>query len=245
MAGMAETGRYTVRRGETLSSIALRQKRSVDALALANGITDPDRIYAGQILTIPEEDSGPTSGAPIEVVKAGDTLTKIAGRTGVPVSSLIAANGLTSPYVVYTGGQLLLGVRNSAETAPLGRCPVAGARFMNDWGFPRTTTGFHEGTDLMAKRGTPIVAPAGGTVTQGVGKIGGNYFQLVAADGTRYYGGHLGSFGKKGTVKAGDTLGTVGDTGDAAGGPTHLHFEIHPAGGAATNPYSALVAACR
>ena len=214
-------------------------------LALANGITDPDRIYAGQVLTIPDEGSAPTSGASIEVVRAGDTLTKIAGRTGVPVSTLIAANGLTSPYVVYTGGQLLLAVRNGAATAPLARCPVAGARFMNDWGFPRATTGFHEGTDLMAKRGTPIVAPAAGTVNQGVGKIGGNYFQLVAKDGTRYYGAHMGSFGKTGTVRAGDVLGTVGDTGDAAGGPPHLHFEIHPAGGAAINPYSALVAACR
>jgi murein DD-endopeptidase MepM/ murein hydrolase activator NlpD len=97
----------------------------------------------------------------------------------------------------------------------------------------------------MAKRGTPIVAPVGGTVTQGVGTIGGNFFRLVAADGTSYYGGHMNSFGKSGKVKAGDVLGTVGNTGDASGGPTHLHFEIHPAGGAAINPYSYLIAACR
>jgi murein DD-endopeptidase MepM/ murein hydrolase activator NlpD len=245
MAGMAETGRYTVRRGDTLSSIALRQKRSLGALAQANGIADPDHIYAGQVLAIPDAGSTSTSSAGVVVVRAGDTLSKIAGRTGVPVATLIAANGLTSPYMVYAGGQLLLGVRNRGAIAPLARCPVAGARFMNDWGFPRATTGFHEGTDLMAKRGTPIVAPVAGTVTQGVGSIGGNYFRLAAADGTSYYGGHMSSFGKKGSVKAGDVLGTVGDTGDAAGGPTHLHFEIHPGAGAAVNPYSALVAACR
>jgi murein DD-endopeptidase MepM/ murein hydrolase activator NlpD len=97
----------------------------------------------------------------------------------------------------------------------------------------------------MAKRGTSIVAPVSGTVTQGTGTIGGNFFRLVGADGTSYYGAHLNSFGKAGKVKAGDALGTVGNTGDAAGGPTHLHFEIHPAGGAAVNPYAYLIAACR
>ena len=243
---MAQTGRYTVRRGDTLTSIALRQARSVDELAQANGITDANRIYAGEVLTIPDAGSAPSAPADaIVVVQAGDTLTKIAARTGVPIETLIAANGLVTPYYVYTGGQLLLGVRNAAPTPALDRCPVAGARFMNDWGFPRVDTGFHEGTDLMAKRGTPIVAPVSGTVTQGVGTIGGNYFRLVAADGTSYYGGHMNSFGKKGKVKAGDSLGTVGNSGDADGGPTHLHFEIHPAGAAAVNPYSFLIAACR
>jgi murein DD-endopeptidase MepM/ murein hydrolase activator NlpD len=243
---MAQTGRYTVRRGDTLSSIALRQKRSIDAVAQANGITDLDRIFAGQVLTIPDAGSSSTpSGSSIVVVRAGDTLTKIAARTGVPTATLIAANGLVSPYNVYIDGQLLLAVRNGAATAPLARCPVAGAKFMNDWGFPRADTGFHQGNDLMAKRGTPIVAPVGGTVTQGVGTIGGNFFRLLAADGTSYYGAHLNSFGKKGKVKAGDVLGTVGNTGDAASGPTHLHFEIHPAGAEAINPYKYLIAACR
>jgi murein DD-endopeptidase MepM/ murein hydrolase activator NlpD len=243
---MAQTGRYTVRRGDTLSSIALRQKHSVDALAQANGITDPNRIFAGQLLTMPDAGPAPSaSGTSIVVVRAGDTLTKIASRTGVPIAALIAANGLVPPYNVYTGGQLLLAPRNAAGTAPLARCPVSGARFMNDWGFPRADTGFHQGNDLMAKRGASIVAPVSGTVTQGVGTIGGNFFRLVGADGTSYYGAHMSSFGKKGKVKAGDVLGTVGNTGDAEGGPTHLHFEIHPAGGAAINPYAFLIAACR
>jgi murein DD-endopeptidase MepM/ murein hydrolase activator NlpD len=244
---MAQTGRYTVRRGDTLTSIAQRQKRSVEALAQANGITDIDRIFAGQQLTIPDAGGvAPSSStAGTVVVQPGDTLTKIAARTGVPSSTLIAANGLVDPYYVYTGGQLLLGVRNGAATGPLARCPVSGAKFMNDWGFFRADTGFHQGNDMMAKRGTPIVAPVSGTVTQGTGTIGGNFFRLVAADGTSYYGAHMNSFGKQGKVKAGDTLGTVGNTGDADGGPTHLHFEIHPAGGDAINPYAFLIAACR
>ena len=235
LAGMAQTGRYTVRRGDTLSSIAARQLRTVDALAQANGISDPNRIFTGEVLTIPDASASTGSVVGIVDVRAGDTLSRIAGRAGVSSATLIAANGLAAPYYVYTGGRLLLGVRNGAATAKLVRCPAAGAKFMNDWGFFRSDTGLHQGNDMMAKRGTPIVAPVSGTVTQGVGTIGGNYFRLIGADGTMYYGAHLNSFGKKGKVKAGDVLGTVGNTGDADGGPTHLHFEIHPAGGAAVN----------
>ena len=218
---------------------------SVEALAQANGITDPDRIVAGQTLLIPDDVSAPTPDVPIVVVQKGDTLSRISARTGVPIDTLIAANGLPSPYPVYDGGVLLLAPRNTAPYASLKRCPVAGAHFMNDWGFGRADTGWHEGTDMMAPKGTKILAPVSGTVTQGVGKIGGNFFRLVGADGTEYYGAHMSTFGKAGKVKAGDVLGTVGNTGDADGGPTHLHFGIYPAGGAAVNPYQALVAACR
>src|SRR5690349_8248772 len=121
---MAQTGRYTVRRGDTLTSIALSQHRTVDALAQANGITDPDRILAGQTLVIPDDVSAPTPDVPIVVVQKGDTLSRISARTGVPVDTLIAANGLVSPYYVYTGGQLLLAPRTGATTVPLARCPV-------------------------------------------------------------------------------------------------------------------------
>jgi len=245
LAGLAQTSQYTVRHGDTLSSIAARQHTTVDAIAQANGIANPDRIIEGQLLTIPDPANANAAATPRVVVQPGDTLTKISIRTGVPIDTLIAANGLPSPYNVYTGGSLLLAVRNSVAFAPLKRCPVAGARFMNDWGFGRADTGWHEGTDMMAPRGTQILAPVSGTVTQGVGSIGGNFFRLVGADGTMYYGAHMATFGKAGKVKAGDVLGTVGSTGDADGGPTHLHFGIYPANGSAVNPYQSLVAACR
>ena len=155
------------------------------------------------------------------------------------------SNLARSTSMLFAGGQLLLVPRNSPPTTALARCPVPGAQFMNDWGFPRSDTGFHEGNDLMAKRGTPVAAPVSGTVTQKVGSISGNQVRLVGADGALYVGAHLDKFGKAGKVKAGDTIGYVGDTGDAKGGPTHLHFEVHPGGGAAVNPYTLLVAACR
>ena len=245
VAGLAQTSQYTVRRGDTLSSIAAKQRTSVDALVQANGIANPNRIIEGQLLTIPDPANANAPATPMVAVQPGDTLTKISNRTGVPLDTLIAANGLPSPYNVYTGGQLLLAVRNSASFPALAQCPVPGARFMNDWGFGRADTGWHQGNDMMAPRGTKILAPVSGTVTQGVGSIGGNFFRLVGSDGTMYYGGHMDTFGKAGKVKAGDVLGTVGSTGDADGGPPHLHFQIHPGSGPSVNPYKALVAACR
>jgi murein DD-endopeptidase MepM/ murein hydrolase activator NlpD len=244
-----------VRKGDTLVGIASAQHSTVSAIAAANGIGNPNYIRAGRVLTIPGSGSGSNSapkgaqktfnGTGIVVVQRGETLSRLATRAGVHPWTIASANGLTRPYNLYVGGQLLMSVRNGASTSPLVRCPVRAARFMNDWGFPRSDTGFHQGTDMLASRGTPIVAPASGTVTQGTGSIGGRYFRLIAKDGTMYYGAHMSKFGKSGRVKAGDVLGYVGNTGDAAGGATHLHFEIHPAGGSAINPYSYLVRACR
>jgi len=254
--GTQATGQYTVRRGDTLAGIASAQHTTVGALASANGISNRNLVLAGQILTIPGGSSAHRSpasasgadktfnGTGIVVVRTGETLSRVAARAGVHPWTIVAANGLERPYQLYVAGQLLLTVRNRASTSPLVRCPVRGAHFMNDWGFPRSDTGFHQGNDLMAPRGTPIVASVSGTVTQGVGSIGGRFFRLTAKDGTVYYGAHMSRFGKAGRVKAGDVIGYVGNTGDAAGGPTHLHFEIHPAGGAAVNPYMYLVRAC-
>ena len=245
-----------MRKGDTLAGIARAQRSSVSAIASANGISNPNFIRAGQVLTIPGSGgsgNGRSSakgsqtsfnGTGIVVVQRGETLSRVAARAGVSSWTIANANGLSKPYNLYVGGQLLLAVRNAASTSPLVRCPVH-ARFMNDWGFPRSDTGFHQGTDMLAPRGTAIVAPASGTVTQGVGSIGGRYFRLIAKDGTMYYGAHMSKFGKSGRVKAGDVLGYVGNSGDAAGGATHLHFEIHPAGGPAVNPYPYLARACR
>jgi murein DD-endopeptidase MepM/ murein hydrolase activator NlpD len=158
---------------------------------------------------------------------------------------IAAANGLRPPFTLYIGTQLYLSVRNGAAPAALDRCPAPGARFMNDWGFPRADTGTHQGTDLLGKRGSQIIAATGGTATQIVGTIGGKQVKLTADDGTLYWYAHLDSFGKSGRVKAGAVIGAMGDTGDARGGPVHLHFEVHPGGGSAVNPYPLLVQACR
>ena len=145
-----------------------------------------------------------------------------------------------------------------------GRFPVAGeARFADDWWYPRFTPDFHlhEGTDIFAGFATSVIAPFDGVVTMGEGRVGGLYTYLTVEDGTYYYFAHLDQLPVLAEesritdplaveryafrefdqpvayrVKAGDVIGTVGDTGNAKGGSPHLHFEVHPGGGEATNP---------
>src|SRR3546814_1348586 len=102
---------------------------------------------------------------------------------------------------------------------------------MNDGGSPRSGGRFHVGNDLFAPRGMPFVAVVSGTVVQTTGRIGGRQVKLAGDDGVSYYGTHLDGFGASGRVNAGDVIGYVGTTGNAAGGTPHVHFEVHPGGG--------------
>jgi peptidoglycan LD-endopeptidase LytH len=134
-----------------------------------------------------------------------------------------------------------------AATAATGDwiCPVQGPRaFSNDYGAPRGGGSSHMGNDILAAKGTPVVANVSGVVTQRNGAISGLAYFLAGDDGNRYFGAHLDSFGASGRVSAGTVIGTVGTTGDAAGGPPHLHFEMHPGGSGYTNPYPTLVKYC-
>jgi murein DD-endopeptidase MepM/ murein hydrolase activator NlpD len=81
-------------------------------------------------------------------------------------------------------------------------------------------------------------------VSFGTGSIGGRQFRLAGDDGTTYIGSHLDAFGASGRVSAGTVIGYVGNSGNAAGGATHLHFEVRPDDGASMNPYPLLAAAC-
>ena len=124
-------------------------------------------------------------------------------------------------------------------------CPVRGPHaFSNDYGAPRGGGSSHQGNDILAARGTPVVASVDGVVTQRNGAVSGLAYFLAGDDGNRYFGAHLDSFGASGRVSAGTVIGTVGNTGDASGGPPHLHFEIHPGGTGNVNPYATLRKYC-
>jgi LysM repeat protein len=234
---------HVVRAGQTLSGIAARYGITVAQIIAANGISG-ERIYVGQQLRlVPSAGTVPTSGGTY-VVRSGDTLSTIARKLGTTVRALQDANGIRDADVVMIGRKLKVPAGGAGGGTAL-RCPVrGGAKLMNDWGFPRSGGRFHEGNDLFAARGTPAVAVVSGTVVQTIGRLGGNQVKLFGSDGVAYYYTHLNAFGAKGKVSAGSVIGYVGNTGNAAGGPTHVHFEVHPGGGAAVNPYPRIANVC-
>ncbi|MET0325252.1 MAG: peptidoglycan DD-metalloendopeptidase family protein [Ilumatobacteraceae bacterium] len=117
-------------------------------------------------------------------------------------------------------------------------CPVQGsAAYSNTWGASRSGGRSHEGVDMLTSRGTPLVAVVSGSVQFKQTSLGGNSVWVAGNDGNRYFYAHLDSFeGSSRSVSQGEVIGYVGDTGNARGTP-HLHFEVHPGGGAAVNPY--------
>lgn len=231
---------YTVQPGETLGGIAVRTGLSPGKLASLNGISDPNLIYPGQILTTSE----PTK----YIVRRGDTLSGVADKHGTSVSYLAALNGLSNPNAIYEGqGLLTSGPLPLAKTVTMDiECPVDGwVSFVNDFGYVRPDAGeAHNGVDLFADRGTPVVAPVSGLMERDPNPSGGNAFQFYGDDGVRYYGAHLDRYGRTGYVAAGSVIGYVGNTGDAVVTSPHLHFEMHPGTGLTMNPYPSLSRAC-
>ncbi len=127
-------------------------------------------------------------------------------------------------------------------------CPVPGARFINDWGFPRSGGRTHQGTDMFALRGSPVIAVATGNLSIDTYKLGGLIARVHADHGVTYYFAHLDGYadgianGQR--IEKGEVIGYVGNTGNAIGTSPHLHIQIHPNHGAPVNPYPTLRRHC-
>lgn len=119
----------------------------------------------------------------------------------------------------------------------VGPFPVAGlAWWADDWHACRDgCTRLHEGLDIFAEGGTPLVAAADGIVTQkGEGSLSGLHVEIEDEGGTQYFYAHLSGWaqglrlGQR--VRMGQILGYVGNTGNAISTPPHVHFEYQPNG---------------
>jgi murein DD-endopeptidase MepM/ murein hydrolase activator NlpD len=126
-------------------------------------------------------------------------------------------------------------------------CPVAGpVDIADDFGMlvpkrPGTPEHVHQGNDMMASTGTPIVAPFDGVAVATPNRLGGLSVKVYGDLGF-VYNAHLSAYGTLGKVRAGTVVGYVGSTGNA-GGP-HDHFEWHPGDGSAVDPNPYLMAVC-
>ncbi len=130
-------------------------------------------------------------------------------------------------------------------------CPLdpGVTHFIDSWGFPRSGGRRHQGTDIMGPMGANVYAFTSGVVARhSNSRLGGISLYLRGDDGSTYFYAHLQGFAPRGAVgtrvNAGEHIAYNGNTGNARGGAPHIHFERHPGGGAAVNPYPWLVAAC-
>lgn len=111
---------HIVQRGENLFRIALRYGVTVDALAVANGLSNTSRIYVGQRLTIPTGGStaGSTTSSGVHIVRPGENLFRIALRYGMTAQTLAAANGIANPNRVYAGQRLVIPGHGNTPSTP-------------------------------------------------------------------------------------------------------------------------------
>lgn len=128
---------------------------------------------------------------------------------------------------------------------PFYACPVDQPRGYSDsFGLPRPGGRTHQGIDIFAPEGTPIRAPFDGNAVDASNWPLGGYSVTVYGSQGYVYNAHLSRIGQLGSVSKGTIVGYVGNTGNAAGTSPHDHFEWHPGGGGAVNPYVYLNEVC-
>ncbi|MDQ6785171.1 MAG: M23 family metallopeptidase [Actinomycetota bacterium] len=243
---------YTVKAGDTLSSIAARYATSYTALAALNHIVDPNVITVGQTLSVNgpvgSSQPGPTSSY---TVKAGDTLSSIAARYATSYTALAALNHIVDPNVITVGQTLSVNGRASSSPAPAPvpapapappPAPTSPPRVPSPTGvgLPLPLQYLHGGSidggvDYSAPGGTPLYAMGSGTIiAEGISGFGPNTPVLKITSGslagrTVYYG-HAGpDLVPVGTqVAQGQQISAVGSGIVGISSGSHLEIGFYP-----------------
>ena len=164
--------------------------------------------------------------------------------TTVAISNFQAARALNQTKVLDVNTAVALALIPSFESLGLPTLQVfpmqGGCGFTDTWHAPRSGGRLHEGVDIIGAKGLAIYATNDGVISRMStgGALGGNAIYVKIPNGTYFYYAHLDSFAPGMAagvpVKAGQIIGYNGSTGSTT---PHLHFEVHPFGGPAVNPY--------
>jgi murein DD-endopeptidase MepM/ murein hydrolase activator NlpD len=154
------------------------------------------------------------------------------------------ADGIVGPQTI------AVLTRKPAKKKPTTSCIIGAAhRFRNDWGVPRSGGRTHKGNDVFAAYGAPVRAIAAGVVVRSyTSGLGGRAIILRIGRTHFYYAHNAVNLVRTGEhVRAGQVIARVGTSGNARGGPAHVHFERWegPLGTRrVVNPYATLMSVC-
>ena len=185
----------------------------------------------------------------VEVKGGADGIFGVA--TTISITNFQNARGLNATGAVDLPTAIALGVLPDLATLGIPQISVFPSQgrcsFVDSWHEERSGGRAHIGVDIIGPKGLALYAVADGTITKMYGadsKLSGNALRLTIADGTYFFYAHLDSFASGVTVgsvvRAGQIIGYMGSSGNA--GISHLHFEVHPQGGEAVNPYPVIKA---
>ena len=185
----------------------------------------------------------------VEVKGGADGIFGVA--TTISITNFQNARGLNATGAVDLPTAIALGVLPDLATLGIPQISVFPSQgrcsFVDSWHEERSGGRAHIGVDIIGPKGLALYAVADGTITKMYGadsKLSGNALRLTIADGTYFFYAHLDSFASGITVgsvvRAGQIIGYMGSSGNA--GISHLHFEVHPQGGEAVNPYPVIKA---
>lgn len=164
-------------------------------------------------------------------------------RTVVTLALLGALVYLGMPWAKRAWYFVQLNRMPAPEQLPMPIDSLKPRSLRDTWGAARAPGRRHEGIDIFAEKGTPIVSTTEGIVLRlGENSLGGNVVWVLGPAGQRHYYAHLDEFAELATgqrIEAGTVLGYVGNTGNAKNTPSHLHYGIYTRAGA-INPYPLL-----
>lgn len=225
------------------------QVAEAEAEALTDSLQQQAALLAGvseRVRVLVEEQRRAAAAA-----EAGRLLREQAAAQQAAAQRVLAAASQSSG-ASFSGapssGALGGGPVQGAYAGPPAVCPVGPVHsFTDTWHAARSGGRQHQGADVFAPHGSPAYAVVDGVVDRwSGGGLGGIALWLRGDDGTRYYYAHnsanVAPVGAR--VRAGEVIAYVGKTGNAETTPPHVHFEAHPGGGPALNPYPWLAAIC-